>query len=162
MLGLFLQAIAFIFVGAGVIVATGFGLAYLIAKSNEHDQSRCECVDCQHRRNRAIAKQQHRRERKKPAPQAPESRGNDYHPSKDPDYVKPDPGDFWATSELATGRHVIVKGATYRVTGLRTMPDGNTKVGLQNVLTQVHTMIMITRDIHEIKLWRKGMERDIW
>jgi len=71
-----------------------------------------------------------------------------------------DPKDYWSTSQLRTAYHVIVKGAVYKVISIRTMADGNTKVGLQNVLTEIHTMIIITRKMHEAKIWRKGSAMD--
>ena len=151
MLGLVIQALAFILIGAGVIVATGFGLAYLIAKSNEHDQARCECVDCQHRRDRAYQKQQAKQARK----------GNSTA-TYGGDPTSEDPKNYWTTSELRTGYHVMVKGVVYEVLGINTMPDGSTKVGLRNLLTKVPTMIIITRKMHEVKIWRKGFGYDLW
>lgn len=147
MLGFIIQGLAFILLGAGVIVATGLGLAYLIAKSNEHDQAKCQCVDCQQRRYRAHEKQQ-AKDGKKSRPRWVNAEERD-------------PKDYWTTSELRTGYHVMVKGSVYEVLGINTMPDSSTKVGLRNVLTRVPTMIIITRNMHEMKIWRRGSV-DLW
>jgi hypothetical protein len=143
MLGLSLQFIGFMFVGLMVIIgAVAVGLPYLIAKAAGHDQATCDCWDCQNRRTRAIQKAK--------------ARGGVPAPPSD----LRDPKDFWSTSQLRTSYHVLVKGTVYRVTSIRTLPNGDTKVGLQNVLTQVHTMIIITRRMHEARIWRKGSAMD--
>lgn len=135
-----LEIIGYLLLGCAVIIgAVAFGLPYLIAKAAGHDQATCDCWDCRGRRHRAVEKAK--------------ARGIK---------AQPDPKDFWSTAQLATGRHVIAKGIVYRVENIRTMPDGSTKVGLQNVLTEVYTFSIIPRKLHEAKIWRKGMERDIW
>ena len=143
MLGVSFQLIGFLFLGLVIVIgAVAVGLPMVIAQAAGHDQATCDCWDCRNRRVRAVEKAK--------------ARGKSIPPPE-----KPDPKDFWSTSELYAGRHVMVKGTVYRVISIKTMPDHSTKVGLQNVLTEIHTMIIITRKMHEAKIWRKGSV-DLW
>ena len=121
----FIQLIGFLALGAAVIISAVVALPVVIAKAAGHDQATCDCWDCQNRRTRAFIKREQKA--KKLA----------RHSAKGPSTEVRDPKDYWSTPQLRTAYHVMVKGQVYKVGSIRTMPDGNTKVGLENVLTKV-------------------------
>jgi hypothetical protein len=59
------QGLLFIGLGAVLVIASLVGGVLLLAKAiysaNEHDQSKCECIDCQRRRWTAAEKRQQKR-----------------------------------------------------------------------------------------------------
>lgn len=151
-----LEIVGFMLLGTVVIVGgVVVGLPYLITKWLGHDQATCDCWDCRGRRHRAVERAKKKgvnltAPRTKPVRHI--ARGEE----------KRDPKDYWSTEELCTGHHVLVKGTVLEITSLRTMPDGNCKVSYVNVLTKVHSFVIITRNMMQMKMWRKGFGHDLW
>lgn len=151
-----LQLVGWLLLGTIIVIGgVAVGLPYLITKALGHDQATCGCWDCRGRRHRAVERAKARGEdltkpRVKPV----------RHTAKGEE--KRNPRDYWTTEELRTGHHVFVKGTVYEIGLIRGLPDGNTQVNMRNILTNVSTMIIITRNMKQIKLWRKGFGEDLW
>lgn len=163
----FVQLIGFLLLGTVVVIGAVLTLPYFITKWLGHDQSTCECWDCQNRRTRSLRRRQETEEENRRKAARKQGRNpNLPMPHYVPEEKKEvrDPKDYWSTEELRTGYHVFVKGVVYEIGTIKTLSleTGDTKVQLFNILTKNYTFIVITGNMKQSKVWRKGFGQDLW
>jgi len=117
-----------------VVIGSVVILAQAIAKSNEHDQARCQCAMCKQRRATAASKRF----------------GEPQKPVAKPMYAD---RHFISTDQLYMGRIVSAKGVTYRVMRIENI-DFGVKVHLRNTITGRPTSVDIMTPHMDRKIWR--------
>ena len=132
-----LYVIGFILLGGAVVLAAAFGLPYVIAKSNEHNQATCECPNCRDRRIRASEKRHGNRE-KQPRPNG-NGRIN--------------------TIELRKGMVVVAKGFRYRVDEKTDVGEGY-MIRLFNLTTRLPSTVFIPLSSALARIWSRGSHRE--
>ena len=133
-----LYVIGFILLGGVVILAAAFGLPYVIAKSNEHNQATCECPNCRDRRIRASEKRHGYPEEPKPKHNS-DNRLN--------------------TIELQPNMIVVAKGHRYRVID-KTDVDEGYMVRLFNTGTRLPSTVFIPLSSALARIWSRGSRRE--